>query len=196
MNRYTIFAGVNGAGKSTLYHQYYKPYKNEQRINTDEMVAKIGSFEDGFLQLKCGKEAVRLINYYFNQNISFNQETTLTGKSILKNIKRARDLGYEIHLYYVGLDNVEVALKRIDRRVKHGGHGILEQDVRRRYSNSFENLNEIFQYCDKILFWDNTEKMNIVAMFDDGNLVFKSKLLPDWLKKNELLATLYDFYFG
>ena len=72
MPTYTIFAGVNGAGKTSIYKSiYYHENKNEKRINTDEMVARIGSWKDNNLQIKCGREAVKLIREYINDNISF-----------------------------------------------------------------------------------------------------------------------------
>lgn len=42
MTIYTIFEGVNGAGKTSIYKStYYNQNKNEKRINTDEMVARV-----------------------------------------------------------------------------------------------------------------------------------------------------------
>jgi len=44
MGTYTIFAGVNGAGKTSIYKSiYYEKNKSEKRINTDEMVARVGT---------------------------------------------------------------------------------------------------------------------------------------------------------
>ena len=52
MATYTIFAGVNGVGKTTMYKSiYYDENKDEKRINTDEMVASIGSWRDSNLQM-------------------------------------------------------------------------------------------------------------------------------------------------
>ena len=74
MATYTLFAGVNGAGKTSIYKTiYYEINKDEKRINTDEMVIKIGSWKDNNIQLKCGREAIKLINEYITNNISFNQ---------------------------------------------------------------------------------------------------------------------------
>lgn len=74
MLTYTIFAGVNGAGKTSIYKSiYYNENKDEKRINTDEMVAKIGSWKDNNLQMKCAREAVKLIKKYIKEGISFNQ---------------------------------------------------------------------------------------------------------------------------
>lgn len=78
MPTYTIFAGVNGAGKTSIYKSiYYHENKDEKRINTDEMVARIGSWKDSNLQFKCAREAIKLIKKYILEGISFNQETTL-----------------------------------------------------------------------------------------------------------------------
>jgi len=42
MPTYTIFAGTNGAGKTSIFKSiYYNENKDEKRINTDEMVARI-----------------------------------------------------------------------------------------------------------------------------------------------------------
>lgn len=83
MKRYTIFAGVNGAGKTSIYKSvYYNENKQEERINTDEMVARIGSWKDSNLQVKCAREAIKLIKKYISDGISFNQETTYVTKSI------------------------------------------------------------------------------------------------------------------
>lgn len=195
MKRYTIFAGINGAGKSTFYHGFYKPLADEKRINTDEMVARVGSWQDGLLQSKCAREAVLLIKQYLENGVSFNQETTLTGRAIVNNVKVAKMKGYEIHLYYVGLENIDIALKRIEKRVREGGHGITIGDVLRRYNNSFETLNVVFKYCDEIALYDNSDSMNVVAKFSQGNLVYKSKFLPNWVVSNQALQTLRNYYF-
>ena len=52
------------------------------------MVARVGSWKDNNLQMKCAREAIKLIKQYISEDISFNQETTLSGKSIVKNIDK------------------------------------------------------------------------------------------------------------
>lgn len=54
------------------------------------MVERIGSWQDNNLQIRIAREAVKLLNYYINNGISFNQETTLSGKTIIKNIITAK----------------------------------------------------------------------------------------------------------
>lgn len=98
MKKYVIIAGVNGAGKSTLY-QINDNLKNMPRINVDEIVKKIGdckNFKDIFT---VGKIAVEKIAEYLQNGVSFNQETTLCGKMIIKNILKAKKSGYFIELH-------------------------------------------------------------------------------------------------
>ena len=111
MKNYTIFAGVNGAGKTSIYESvYYKENIDEKRINTDEMVARIGSWKDNNIQMKCAREAVKLIKKYIVEGISFNQETTLCGKSIIRNIKLAKEKGFYVTMNYIGVESVEIAV--------------------------------------------------------------------------------------
>ena len=113
-----LFAGVNGAGKSTLYNlaMINQNIKNTIRINTDEIVREIGDWRNNSDQLKAAKMAINLRNECFLYGKSFNEETTLTGKSILKIIDRAKELGYELQLFYVGVSSTEIAKERIKNR--------------------------------------------------------------------------------
>ena len=99
MKRYILIAGVNGAGKSTLY-QALDYLQGMPRINIDEIVREFGDWKNPSDIAEAGRIAVGLRKDYFEKGISFNQETTLCGKSILENIKYAKQLGYEIELHY------------------------------------------------------------------------------------------------
>ena len=89
-----IFAGVNGSGKSTLYKTNFlnKDIKNSIRINTDEIVYSFGDWKNSIDQIKAGKMAIQLRNKCFLEEKSFNEETTLTGKTIIKMIDKAKNL--------------------------------------------------------------------------------------------------------
>ena len=183
METYTIFAGVNGAGKTSIYKTtYYDQNKDEKRINTDEMVARIGSWRDTNLQMKCAREAVKLIKTYISEEISFNQETTLSGKSIISNIKRAKQKGFLITINYIGVENAEIAKERVDLRVSKGGHGIPHKDIERRYVESLENLSKIILMCDEINIYDNSDIFKLIACIRNGKIIWSDEKLPDWIK--------------
>lgn len=183
MKKYILIAGVNGAGKSTLY-QTLESLKDMPRINTDEIVKSFGSWKNMSDVFKAGKIAVKMIKEYFEQGITFNQETTLCGANIIQNIKLAKSLGYKVELHYVGVDSVDIAKERIAYRVSKGGHGIPDIDVERRYIKSFERLKEIISLCDLIVLYDNTKNFNRFAIYKEGKLFDLSDNRPDWY--NEL----------
>ena len=182
MKRYILIAGVNGAGKSTLY-QTLDSLQAMERVNTDEIVRSFGDWRNSADVLNAGKVAVSKIKEYFRHGVSFNQETTLCGKSVLKNIDKAKSLGYEIELHYVGIESVEIAKQRIAYRVAHGGHGIPDADVERRYIESFEHLNLVKDKCDLIVLYDNTEVFKRFAIYKNGDLYILSDQIPMWFEK-------------
>ena len=136
MPKYILIAGVNGAGKSTLFH-LLDNLQDMPRINTDEIVREFGSWRNPSDVMKAGKIAVKKIQQLFEEGCSFNQETTLCGKSIINNIKKAKHLGCQIEVHYVGVDSIDIAKSRVRERVKNGGHNIPDKDIEKRYLESF-----------------------------------------------------------
>lgn len=100
--------------------------------------------------------AVKRINDYFEQGVSFNQETTLCGNSILKNIKKAKQLGYFVEIHYVGVNAVDIAKERVAHRVS---------------------------VCNRILFYDNTLEFERFAIIENGNMQILTDHIPEWFKK-------------
>ena len=128
---YTVFAGVNGAGKSTFHKVLNQDFGI--RINLDEIIRDQHSnaWRDTKAQMLAARVAVRMIKECLSGDKSFNQETTLTGRTIISNISKAKTNGFKVIMYYMGLENVELSIKRVAKRVANGGHGILEKDLRR-----------------------------------------------------------------
>ena len=133
MLKYEVIGGVNGAGKSTLYISEPNMWKLP-RINTDEIVREFGDWQNVSDVMKAGKIAVKLIEKYFSEKISFNQETTLCGKSIIRNIQRAKEVENTTELQYVGVESVDRAKERVKKRVSKGGmvfqKRILKKDMK------------------------------------------------------------------
>lgn len=181
MKKYVLFAGVNGAGKTTLY-QTNTGLETLPRVNVDEIVREFGSWNNLTDITVAGRKAVELINGFFDNGVSFNQETTLCGKSILRNIRKAKKLQYSVILYFVGLDSVELAKERVRQRVLSGGHGIPERDIERRYSESLTNLKQVLPICDHVELFDNTESFRRVAIFESGACIERTEKIPPWCK--------------
>ena len=179
MKRYVIFAGPNGAGKSTLY-QTNIDFFDMPRVNLDELVRSIGSWKNPADTMKAGKMAVHLLKQYLNSDQSFNQETTLCGRSIWRNIELAHKNGFYVEVYFVGVESAELAVERINQRVSAGGHGIPEKDVVRRYKESIDSLVRAIACCDEVNIYDNTTEFIKIAKFSKGQCDIKADVIPDW----------------
>ncbi|MCL2015088.1 MAG: zeta toxin family protein [Defluviitaleaceae bacterium] len=172
---YTLFAGVNGAGKSTFFRLLSKNPAMDLgiRINADEIVQQQFNhdWQNAMVQIKAGKETIKLFRSCLNGEQSFNQETTLTGKTIIRNIQQAKEKGFKISLFYVGLESVQLSINRVAKRVKKGGHGIPTADLLRRYDNSLKNLQEVLPLCDDVHIYDNSKDI----IFDIAKPLFVLK---------------------
>jgi len=185
---YTIFAGVNGAGKSTFYRMLNLDFG--VRINTDEIVRDRfdHDWQNPNTQIAAARIAVKRRKECLDGGISLNQETTLVGHSIVTVIAKAKAAGFKINLYYVGLESVELSVERVAIRKRAGGHGIPEDDLRRRYANSFDNLKRVLPLCDSVQIYDNSgsgafDIINPLLVVKDGQLVKWDKDCPQYLKR-------------
>ena len=105
----------------------------------------------------------------------------------VKNILKAKRLGYFIELHYIGVESVQIAKKRVKYRVEQGGHGIPEKDIEKRYIETFQQLNHILKECNLIAFYDNTENFRRFAICKNGELVRISQKVPKWFSNIESL---------
>lgn len=147
-------------------------------VDADMLTSELGGD-----RLKGGKAAVRRIENCLERDINFTQETTLSGAKTLNTILRARQRGYFIRLYYIGVNTAEESIKRIQNRVAKGGHSIPQQDVLRRYRKRFDDLAAVLPYCSEVKLYDNENGFAEKAEYKNGVLILKSGDIPDWLDK-------------
>ncbi|MBR5314137.1 MAG: zeta toxin family protein [Clostridia bacterium] len=180
MKIYTIIAGANGVGKTSLYQILKSSDDLGERINIDEIVSAKGSWMDKLLQIKATRTAMSMLNKYIANEITFHQETTLPGNVVLKQIKKAKEKGFQIRLYFVSVENVDVSLERVRKRVTKGGHGIDEGLIKKRFEAMPEQLRAILPLCDTASFYDNTVRFRRLAL-TKGDVIFDADMdLPVW----------------
>lgn len=177
MKVYTIIGGVNGTGKSSLTG-VLRAQRNDLGVivDVDRMTALAG-----VSALEGGKLAIRRIEDCLDKGISFTQESTLSGFRTAQTAKRAKEAGYAIRLFYIGLNTAEESLDRIANRVRRGGHSIGTEDVLRRFAARWEAVAKVLPYCDEAHFFDNDNGFVKVAEYLNGELRLVGELRPDWL---------------
>lgn len=178
MKIYTIAAGVNGTGKSSLTG-VLKCLRTDLGIMIDGN--KIAAENHGNMIL-AGRIAVQRIRDCISRGICFTQETTLSGALTARTARAAKEQGYYIRMFYVGLSSAEESLQRIANRVRKGGHGIPEEDVRRRFAKRAQALSAVLPYCDEAVFFDNENGFVEAAYYQNGEIACR----PDaagWMRE-------------
>ena len=177
-----LFAGVNGVGKTTLFNAINGDMKKSVRINSDEIVREIGKWNSEIDQVKAAKIAIGLRNECMEKGNSFNEETTLTGKTILKLIDKAREKNYKLHLFYVGVGSPDISKERIKKRVADGGHHIPDEVVDKRYKESLKNFEKILKKFDNIVVYDNSVRFRTLLQIIDKKVIKIADDLPEWME--------------
>lgn len=178
-----LLAGPNGAGKST-----YAPHLSaaiEQIIGPDAIAGQLLPSALEKAALSAGREAVRRIRGSLNERRSFAVETTLSGRFHLQIARAARSEGWNLGLVYIGLRSPELAIERVRRRRRTGGHHVPAADVRRRYERSLRNLPLFLQFADAAFILDNSSTkhpMKMVLEARRGEVTFRGRRLPVWIR--------------
>lgn len=180
MKIYTIVGGVNGTGKSSLTG-VLKARQTDlgMIIDVDKLSIEQGGAIAG------GKEALSRISECLHRGISFTQETTLSGGRTEQTAKKAKEKGYYVRLFYIGLSSATESKKRIRNRVEKGGHDIPSQDVERRFAHRWQALTQVLPYCDEATFFDNENGFVEVAEYRNGELVVGKADQPSWVYEME-----------
>ncbi len=169
-----IIAGPNGAGKTTFARDFLPKYAYcREFLNADLMAAGISPFDPDSAAISAGCVLLPRMRELICQQRDFGFETTLAGKSYLPLFHAMKDGGYRLHLFFLWLSDVELAIARVARRVEQGGHGISEDVIRRRFTAGFRNLREIYlPLMDSWFLFDNSDICpKAVARCDAGGTV-------------------------
>jgi predicted ABC-type ATPase len=162
-----IIGGCNGAGKTTASFNLLPDILNcREYVNADEIARGISPFQPEKVAIEAGRIMLHRIDELLNLGEDFAFETTLSTKSFKNTIERAKSKGYSITLIYFWIESTELAIKRVQIRVKEGGHNIPKDTIVRRYYGGLKNLFSLYQnICDLIMIYDNS-KSNPELVFE------------------------------
>jgi predicted ABC-type ATPase len=171
----TLIAGINGVGKTSLAGVLASQRDDlGVRINFDEALPNFPN------PTAAGTYVARKIKTLLAAGISFTQETTLSGQSIFTTIQRAREKGYRVRMFYVGLNTQEECSLRVHNRVQKGGHAIRDEDIRRRFQTRFQALARALPYCNEAYFYDNENGFVEIGRYRNGRLTLTGEACPGW----------------
>jgi predicted ABC-type ATPase len=84
---------------------------------------------------------------------------------------------------YICLDDPEQCIRRVQERVAQGGHNVPNNDVRRRYSRSLSNLQQLVKIVNEALIYDNSgPEPKLIFEIRSGEVGKKANDLPRWAR--------------
>jgi len=185
MRRLDLVVGPNGAGKSTFVGFTLAPLlPRSVFVNADE-IAKLRWPDD---PLGHAYDAARIAAEtrakLIETGVSFIAETVFSHLSKLDLIHTARDAGYTVALHVVLIPE-NLAVERVKRRVRHGGHDVPEVKIRQRHRRLWPLVAEAIEIVDTATVYDNSQRKGprIVAQFTAG-VVVGAPAWPVWTSEH------------
>ena len=153
-----MIAGPNGAGKTTFARQFLPREAGVVRfVNADLIASGLSPVRPDLAAVAAGKLLLREINRLAAARETFAFETTMSGLTYAPFLRRLKVAGYRIEIAFLRLDSADLAVRRVALRVRAGGHGVPEPDIRRRFARGWRNFLSIYKpLADTWAVWDNS----------------------------------------
>ena len=140
-----IIAGCNGAGKTTASFTILPEMLDcGEFINADEIARGLSPFNPDKAAIEAGRLMLTKIDKLLGSQKDFAFETTLSTRSYVNTVLKARKSGYQVTLLFFWLDSSELAIERVRTRVSEGGHNIPKETIIRRYDTGLRNLFKLY----------------------------------------------------
>lgn len=190
MKNLYIIAGCNGAGKTTASYTILPEILHcNEFINADEIAKGLSPFRPENASIQAGRLMLARIKQLLHSGEDFAFETTLSTKSYRNLILDAKSKGYMVKILFFYLNSPDLAVKRVEIRVKEGGHHIPEDIIRRRYENGLKNFYTIF--CPIVNQW-----MFIENSGSPYTLIAQKTPKGELIYNNQIWDALKNEYYG
>lgn len=166
MKNFTLIAGASGVGKTSLLG-----------------VLRAERTDIGIVLDKAENMTEREIRDIIDNNRDFSLETTLYGDASKRICQQAKEAGYNIRMYYIGLDTLEEALLRIQKCVEHGGRSVPIENIEAQFMHRVDSILEILPHCNEAKFFDNYNGFVLVAEYRNDRLLPVGLYQPQWLSQ-------------
>ena len=199
-----VLAGVNGAGKSSVTGASFVQ-RGVAFFNPDEVAASLRE-EFGLsideANARAWTEGKERLEQAIRERTHFTFETTLGGNTIPRLLAQAADEGFEVCVWFVGLESVEKHMQRVRARVAAGGHDIPEEKIRERWNASRLNIINLLPRLTELRVFDNSAEREagenppprLLLHWNRGRIlappVSELEATPEWAKP--ILAAAID----
>ena len=176
-----VIAGPNGAGKSTLAPALLRDtFGILEYVNADTIAEGLSAFAPEDASFDAGRVMLGRLHELAASGKDFAFETTLASRFYASWLQKLKDKGYRVSVVFLWLRDVEIAIERVNERVRLGGHSIPEETIRRRFDRGLKNLFDLYlPVADAWRMFNAAPETPVeIARYtdDDGEVIFDIKL--------------------
>ena len=198
--RLIIVAGPNGSGKTSITQQLLMHewmggcvYVNPDFIARDEF----GDWNSPTAVIQAAQRATEIREQCLERGVSLAFETVLSAADKLDYIRRARDAGFFIRLFFVGTDDPSINAKRVAMRVMEGGHDVPIPKIIARYTRSLAYCYFVAWLADRTYLYDNSidnARARLLFRASEGRIVKTYGEINPWAREivQRLLPAVSD----
>lgn len=168
MKTFTLIGGVRGVGKTSLLG-VLRAMRTDLGTTFDENCS--------------GKSVADRIKAALADGINVSYETSLHGDYPKCLCSEAKELGYTVRLYYIGLDTASECGLRLQHR---SGSGDIENalwKLQEQFEQRFSDITAVLPFCDEANFLDNNNGFRFVGQYRSGRVQFVGDYAPAWLQQ-------------
>ena len=190
MPKLYVIGGANGCGKTTWYNtavqrKFIDPQLSFINVDLITLQELGGYSEENFA--RADLIARQRIKMHIDNHENFMIESNLSKSSDYDWLQSMSKNGYELILYFLGTDDIDINYGRVKKRVKEGGHDVPENIILHRYQMSQSYLKSKIFLFSEAYFIDNSESFSkIMAVFKIGKITQKEENCSNWV--NDILS--------
>lgn len=149
--------GPNGSGKTTFVTRFLGlELPGYAYVNADEIAQTRWPDDPEAHAYEAARVAAETRAHLIADGRSFIAETVFSHQSKLDLIRSAQAAGYQVVLH-VMLVPEELAVKRVEYRVRAGGHNVPDHKIRERYHRLWPLVAQAIWMADRTVVYDNSQ---------------------------------------
>jgi predicted ABC-type ATPase len=153
-----VLAGPNGAGKTTAARGVLQDLVGVgEFVNADAIAAGLSGFAPDRAAFAAGRIMLERLRELAASRATFAFETTMASRTFAPWLSGLRASGYRVHIAFLWLASPALATRRVALRVRHGGHHVPPDVIRRRYAAGIANFHSLYRpLADAWIVYDNS----------------------------------------
>lgn len=161
---------------------------------TESLAVSNSSFIWGGAASQLSYIAAAVADYLRNKLLcsesSFACETVFSHPSKLEFLRRARESGFKVYLYFISTKNPLINRNRVENRVHSGGHDVPPDKIESRYYKTMNNLFDAVRLSDRAFLFDNSESKESHSYLnfanynaESGRFSYTADTAPSWFSQ-------------